>query len=174
MRSIIVFLFVLVGTFLIDQGIKTWAVESAYAIAEENPMHTAPITEESLIGTTLVKGKYIDLELHFNKGVAFSMFAFLGPYMKWIQGGLVLLLLFIIFKEKYLTRYAFPAGLLIGGAIGNVYDRFYHIGVVDYVAWHYTFNYAIFNYADVMIDIAFVIILGMILLMPKKPKISVG
>jgi len=174
MRSIIVFLFVLVGTFLIDQGIKTWAVESAYAIAEENPMHTTPITEESLIGTTLVKGKYIDLELHFNKGVAFSMFAFLGPYMKWIQGGLVLLLLFIIFKEKYLTRYAFPAGLLIGGAIGNVYDRFYHIGVVDYVAWHYTFNYAIFNYADVMIDIAFVIILGMILLMPKKPKISVG
>ena len=170
MRGIIVFLFVLLGTFLIDQGIKTWAVDSAYAIAQAHPNHPVPITEESLVGTTLVKGKYVDLELHFNKGVAFSMFAFLGPYMKWVQGGLVLLLLFIIFKENYLTRYAFPAGLLIGGAMGNVYDRFMHIGVVDYVAWHYTFNYAIFNYADVAIDIAFVIILFMVFVFPEKSK----
>jgi len=170
MRGIIVFIFVLIGTFLVDQGIKNWAVTTAYTIAEANPMHTMPITEESLVGTTLVKGEYIDLELHFNKGVAFSMFAFLGPYMKWVQGALVLLLMFIIYKEKYLNRYAFPAGLLIGGAIGNVYDRFMHIGVVDYVAWHYKFNYAVFNYADVAIDLAFVIILVMVFIFPEKSK----
>lgn len=168
MKGLIVFVLVLVGTFLIDQGIKNWAVETAYVIAEANPTHSVPISEESLIGTTLVTGKYIDLELHFNKGVAFSMFASLGPYMKWIQSGLVLLLLFIIYKENYLNRYAFPAGLLIGGALGNVYDRFMHIGVVDYVAWHYKFNYAIFNYADVAIDVAFVIIVIMVFFIPEK------
>ena len=170
MRGIIIFIFVLVGTFLIDQGIKNWAVTTAHTIAETNPIHTMPITEESLVGTTLVKGEYIDLELHFNKGVAFSMFAFLGPYMKWVQGALVLLLMFIIYKEKYLNRYAFPAGLLIGGAIGNVYDRFIHSGVVDYVAWHYKFNYAVFNYADIAIDLAFVIILVMVFIFPEKSK----
>ena len=170
MRGTIVFIFVLIGTFLIDQGIKDWAVDTAYATVKSNPTHSVPITEESLIGTTLIKGDYADLELHFNKGVAFSMFAFLGPYMKWIQGALVLLLLFIIYKEKYFHRYAFPAGLLIGGAIGNVYDRFMHIGVVDYVAWHYKFNYAVFNYADVAIDLAFVIILLMVFILPEKSK----
>jgi len=170
MREIIVFIFVLIGTFLVDQGIKNWAVTTAYTVAETNPVHTMPITEESLVGTTLVKGEYIDLELHFNKGVAFSMFAFLGPYMKWVQGALVLLLMFIIYKENYLNRYAIPTGLLIGGALGNVYDRFIHIGVVDYVAWHYKFNYAVFNYADVAIDVAFVIILFIVFVFPEKSK----
>jgi len=170
MRGFIVFIFVLIGTFIIDQGIKDWAVGTAYTVAESNPVHAVPITEESLIGTTLIKGNYADLELHFNRGVAFSMLAFLGPYMKWVQAGLVLLLLFIIYKEKYLERYAFPAGLLIGGAIGNVYDRFMHIGVVDYVAWHYKFNYAVFNYADVAIDVAFVIIVLMVFVFPQKSK----
>ena len=168
MRQFIIFFFVLVGTFLVDQGIKTWAVESAYAITQSNPQHVMPITEDALVGTTLRRGECIDLELHFNKGVAFSMFAFLGENMKWIQGGLVLLLLFILFKENYLERYAFPAGLLIGGALGNVYDRFIHIGVVDYVAWHCGFNFAIFNYADVMIDVAFVIILFLYFRETKK------
>lgn len=171
MRGLIVFILVLVGTFIIDQGIKEWAVASAYEIHQVNPT-TVPIAfEENLIGTTLVKGKCIDFELHFNKGVAFSMFAFLGEYMKWIQGGLVLILLFIIYKENYLNRYAFPAGLLIGGALGNVYDRFMHIGVVDYVAWHCGFNFAIFNYADVAIDVAFVIIVIMVFVLPEKSKV---
>ena len=165
MRVWIIFIFVLVGTFMVDQGIKTWAVTTAYKIHQTLPTNT---TETALIGTTLVKGKCIDLELHFNKGVAFSMFAFLGPYMKWLQGALVLGLFLIILKENYLQRYAFPAGLLIGGALGNIYDRFHHIGVVDYVAWHCGFHFAVFNYADVMIDLAFVIIIFMVYLFPEK------
>ena len=165
MRVWIIFIFVLVGTFMVDQGIKTWAVTTAYEIHQTLPTNT---TETALIGTTLVKGKCIDLELHFNKGVAFSMFAFLGPYMKWLQGTLVLGLFLIILKENYLQRYAFPAGLLMGGALGNIYDRFHHIGVVDYVAWHCGFHFAVFNYADVMIDLAFVIIIFMVYLFPEK------
>lgn len=172
MRNMIIFLFVLLGTFLIDQGIKAWAVETAYAIAYENPNQMKPVTEDALVGTVLKKGSCIDLELHFNKGVAFSMFAFLGEYMKWIQGTLVLFLLFMIFKEGYLRQYAFPAGLLIGGALGNVYDRFVHTGVVDYVAWHCGFHFAIFNYADVSIDLAFVIIIFIYLKQNKEKKES--
>ena len=163
-----IFIFVLVGTFMVDQGIKTWAVTTAYKTHQSLPAVSKSVTETALIGTTLVKGQCIDLELHFNKGVAFSMFAFLGPYMKWLQGALVLGLFLIILKENYLQRYAFPAGLLMGGALGNIYDRFHHIGVVDYVAWHCGFHFAVFNYADVMIDLAFVIIIFMVYLFPEK------
>jgi len=131
MRAFAIFLFVLVGTFMIDQSIKSLFVEG-YSRA----------------------GGCIDLELHYNKGVAFSMFAFLGPYLKWIQAVLVVGILFFVLKEGYIRRYAFPIGLLIGGAMGNVYDRFVYGGVVDYVAWHCGFNFAVFNFADIAIDVA--------------------
>ena len=176
MRGLIVFLIVSVSVFVIDQGIKVWAVSSSYEIKQQQyqkryhkELKKSDISEASLVGTTLKKGKYIDLELHFNKGVAFSMFKSLGPYVKWIQASLVLLILYFIFTEGYLTLYAFPAGLIIGGALGNVYDRFYHIGVVDYVAWHYKFDYAIFNFADIAIDIAFIII---VIMLYRTPKVS--
>jgi len=135
MRSFFVFLLVAIGTFLIDQNIKTLFVEGYYRA-----------------------GECIDLELHYNRGVAFSMFAFVGPYLKWIQSMLIIGILYYVLKEGYIKRYAFPIGLLVGGALGNLYDRFIHEGVVDYVAWHCGFNFAIFNFADVMINVAVLLI----------------
>jgi signal peptidase II len=137
MRSFAVFLLVALGTFIIDQSIKALFLEGYYRA-----------------------GECIDLQLHFNKGVAFSMFAFAGPYLKWIQAGLIATILYYVLKEGYIRQYAFPVGLLIGGAIGNLYDRFVHDGVVDYVAWHCGFDFAVFNYADVAIDLAVVWILA--------------
>ena len=145
MRAFWVFFLVLLGIFIIDQNIKSIFVEGYYRA-----------------------GECIDLELHYNKGVAFSMLAFLGPYLKWIQAVLVLVILFVVFKEGYIKRYAFPVGLLVGGALGNVYDRFLHEGVVDYVAWHCGFNFAVFNFADVAIDIAVVWILIMVYFFPEE------
>jgi len=147
MRVFAVFFLVLLGTFIIDQNIKSVFVEGYYR-----------------------EGECIDLVLHYNKGVAFSMFAFLGPYLKWIQTLLVVVILFVIFKEGYLKRYAFPAGLLVGGALGNVYDRFVHEGVVDYVAWHCGFDFAVFNFADVAIDLAVVWILILVYFFKEEPE----
>jgi signal peptidase II len=147
MRVFAIFIMVILGTFIIDQNIKSIFVDGYYRA-----------------------GECIDLELHYNKGVAFSMLSFLGPYLKWIQALLILVILYVVFAEGYIRRYAFPAGLLIGGALGNVYDRFIHEGVVDYVAWHCGFNFAVFNFADVAIDIAVVWILVMVYFFDKKPK----
>ena len=147
MRAIFIFLLVAIGTFIIDQNIKMLFVEGYYRA-----------------------GECIDLELHYNKGVAFSMFSFMGPYLKWIQSLLIIGILFFVFKEGYLKRYAFPVGLLIGGALGNVYDRFVHEGVVDYIAWHCGFNFAVFNYADVAIDLAIVWIIIMVYFFPKESE----
>jgi len=135
----VVFFLVVIGTFMVDQAIKQLFVEGGYYL----------------------EGSCINLELHYNKGVAFSMFAFLGEYLKWIQIVMVSLVLGLVVYEGYLKKYAFAIGLIVGGALGNIYDRFYHEGVVDYVAWHCGFNFAVFNYADVMIDLG----VGLILLL---------
>ncbi len=147
MRAIAVFLLVALGTFIIDQNIKLLFVEGYYRA-----------------------GTCIDLELHYNKGVAFSMLAFVGPYLKWIQSLLIVGILYYVFSEGYIKRYAFPVGLLIGGALGNVYDRFVHEGVVDYIAWHCGFNFAVFNYADIAIDLAVAWIIVMLYFFPEESR----
>ncbi|MDR2099702.1 MAG: signal peptidase II [Campylobacteraceae bacterium] len=115
--------------------------------------------------------KIISLYLVLNKGVAFSMFAFLGESLKYIQIALVFVLLVIAYYEKefFLKNYI-AVGMLFGAACGNIYDRFVEGGVVDYIAWHYGFEFAVFNFADVMINFAvFLIILKMLFTKRKKP-----
>jgi len=127
--------FTLIGIFIIDQNIKMLFVDGFRYYTD-----------------------CIDLILVYNKGVAFSMFAFLAEYLKYIQLVLVTGVLAYVFYLKKLC-YAFPMGLLLGGAFSNIYDRFIHAGVVDMVYWHCGFNFAVFNFADVMIDVAVVWIL---------------
>ena len=127
-----VLLFALVGIFIVDQNIKTLFVEGFRYYTE-----------------------CIDLILVYNKGVAFSMFAFLDEYLKYIQLVMVSGVLLYLFYLKELC-YALPGGILLGAAFSNIYDRFIHEGVVDMVYWHCGFDFAVFNFADVMIDLAVV------------------
>jgi len=135
-RKFAIFGFALIGVFLIDQGLKE-LFESGYNW----------------------QSSCISLELHINKGVAFSMLAFLGENLKWLQLALIGLLAYLAIGEGWLKKYPLSVGLLAGGALGNLYDRFIKGGVTDFVAWHCGFNFAVFNFADVMIDLAIALIL---------------
>lgn len=115
------------------------------------------------------KSEFIDLILVYNKGVAFSMFSFLGENLKYIQLALIAVLLGYLFGQKELLRsHSTAFGLLLGGGCSNILDRFVHGGVVDYIFWHKWFNFAVFNFADMMIDLAIVIILIQSFLYRKK------
>ncbi|ANE33414.1 signal peptidase II [Campylobacter hyointestinalis] len=115
------------------------------------------------------KSEFIDLILVYNKGVAFSMFSFLGENLKYIQLALIAVLLGYLFGQKELLRsHSAAFGLLLGGGCSNILDRFVHGGVVDYIFWHKWFNFAVFNFADMMIDLAIVIILIQSFLYRKK------
>ena len=142
-RLCVIMLFSMVGVFIVDQNIKMLFVDGFRYYTD-----------------------CIDLILVYNKGVAFSMFAFLEDSLKYIQLVLVSgILSYIIYMKK--ICYAFPSGLMIGGALSNIYDRFIHGGVVDMVYWHCGFNFAVFNFADVMIDIAVI----WLLVLNFKPKL---
>jgi len=130
LRLSAVLFFTLFGIFIIDQNIKMLFVDGFRYYTD-----------------------CIDLILVYNKGVAFSMFSFLAEYLKYIQLVLVTGVVAYVFYLKKVC-YAFPMGLLLGGAFSNIYDRFIHGGVVDMVYWHCGFNFAVFNFADVMIDVA--------------------
>ncbi len=132
LKSLLLILFVAMGIFVADQALKTIFVEGFRYYTQ-----------------------CIDLILVYNKGVAFSMFAFLAESLKWIQ---LALLVGVVGYTLWLKQrcYLLPIGVMVGAGLSNVADRFIHGGVVDYVYWHCGFNFAVFNAADVMIDIAVV------------------
>jgi len=105
------------------------------------------------------KSRCISLVLAINKGVAFSMFSFLGNNLKYIQLFLILGLFIYFFKEKILQKHPFISGILFGAALSNLFDRFLRGGVVDYVYWHCGFDFAIFNFADTMIDLSIILLI---------------
>lgn len=107
-----------------------------------------------------VRGPYMSLQLAYNYGVAFSMFSFLAEYLKYIQLALVGIGSIYLYKNQdVFLDYYIPIALLYAGGLSNILDRFTYGGVVDYFYWHYGFEFAIFNFADVMIDLAVVIII---------------
>ena len=117
------------------------------------------------------KSKCISLILVLNKGVAFSMFSFLGENLKYIQLVLILVLLSYFFKEKILSKYPIISGILFGAALSNLIDRFLRGGVVDYVYYHCGFDFAVFNFADTMIDLS-IALLFYFYFLKKDAKIS--
>lgn len=120
-----------------------------------------------------LQGPVMSLQLAYNYGVAFSMFSFLAEYLKYIQLALVLAGTIYLYKNQEVFKdYYVPVALLYAGGLSNILDRFTYGGVVDYLYWHYLFDFAIFNLADVIIDLAIVIIIYKQIKESKKAKIE--
>jgi len=118
-----------------------------------------------------VKGPIMSLQLAYNYGVAFSMFSFLAEYLKYIQLALVLAGTIYLLKNKNVfEEYYIPIALLFAGGLSNILDRFTYGAVVDYFYWHYGFEFAIFNLADVIINISVAIIIYMQIKQARKEK----
>ena len=138
MKQLKISLIIFVGLFLVDQFVKYGFANWGWD----------------------VDGPIMSLKLAYNYGVAFSMFAFLAENLKYIQLGIVLIaVIYLIKNEEVFKEYYIPIALLFAGGLSNILDRFTYGGVVDYFYWHYGFEFAIFNFADVIIDLAVAIII---------------
>lgn len=111
----------------------------------------------------------LSITLAFNKGVAFSMLAFLEGWLKYLQLALLAGIALVLAREKEFWRaHYLPLAILLSAGASNLLDRFVHGGVVDYIYWHYGFEFAIFNFADVMINVAVAIFLYQAFIFKRK------
>lgn len=118
-------------------------------------------------------GECISLILVYNYGVAFSMLSFLEGKLKYIQIVVMLgIILYLALNRDLFRLYYIPAALVIAGGVSNIYDRFIHGGVVDYIYWHCGFDFAVFNLADVIINIGVILILVINYKVGKDKKIT--
>jgi len=148
-KLFIVFVLSFIGIFIIDQNIKAIFLDGYRWY-----------------------GDYFSLILTYNKGVAFSMFSFLEGNLKYVQIALLSgVVLYLIFNKEVFQKYALPIGMILGAGSSNIYDRFIHGGVVDYFYWHKWFDFAVFNFADFIINISVGLIVLISLLDSKKIKL---
>ena len=126
-------------------------------------------------------GQSIDLlpvfswTLAYNTGAAFSFLSDAGGWQRWFF--IVLALGVCTAMTVWLTRLPANAkvlmagiGLLVGGALGNVYDRFVLGYVIDFIHVHYqTWHFPAFNVADCGITIgAVLLVIDSLFLEPKR------
>lgn len=117
---------------------------------------------------------FFDLRWTQNFGVSLGMFEATSPEMRWGLVALTGLIAAVVFVWMLRERSMFEItglGLILGGALGNIRDRFELGYVIDYADFHIgTFRpFLIFNVADACITIGVLIILARALFMREKP-----
>jgi signal peptidase II len=107
---------------------------------------------------------FFDLVLVFNRGAAFSFLAEHSGWQRWfftvLAVGISGWLLTLMHHHRHEKLLPAAFALIIGGALGNVYDRMVHGAVVDFLHFHYAgWSWPAFNLADSAITVGVVMML---------------
>ena len=127
------------GAFMLDQLTKALAMASGEALTR---------------GIEVVP--FFNLVLLRNTGVTFGMFAgqALGQWPFILFTGAVVVALSVWLSRTSNARQTASLGAIIGGALGNILDRFRFGGVTDFLDFHLAgYHWPAFNFADTAIVI---------------------
>ncbi len=102
--------------------------------------------------STYVTGFFNIVRAH-NTGAAFSFLANAGGWQRWfftaIGVAATLLIVWMLRSHGGQKLFAFALSCILGGALGNVVDRFIHGYVVDFLDFHLAgWHFPAFNVAD--------------------------
>ncbi len=100
--------------------------------------------------------KFINIYFIWNEGIAFGLLNFGNQLIYNLISGLIafvsLVILYLTFKYKHSTGYFFA--MILGGSLGNLFDRIKFSKVPDFIDLHYNeFHWFIFNIADIFITL---------------------
>lgn len=115
-----------------------------------------------------------DLRLSYNTGAAFSFLADAGGFQRWFfvviaVGVSAMLVVWMKRTPRWQWWVGIAQALVLGGALGNLYDRVVQGYVIDFISLHYgEYYFAVFNLADVAISVgATLLIIDMLFLEGK-------
>lgn len=131
------------AVLVIDQATKLWLL-FVFDLGRKGAVKVTP---------------FFDLVLAWNTGISYGWFQNEGPLGQTILLAIkaTAIVLLAVWMARSDTRMAvIGLGLIIGGAIGNAIDRLVYGAVVDFALFHVqiggqTFNWYVFNVADVAI-----------------------
>ena len=116
---------------------------------------------------------FLNFYLIWNTGIGFGLASMEANIYYHILTLIILIinigLIFFLIKSKGI--YTYLIALIIGGSLGNLFDRIYYYAVPDFIDLHLgNYHWFIFNVADIFISVG---IIGLMLVeLTKKEKIS--
>ena len=103
---------------------------------------------------------FLNIDLIWNIGVGFGLFStdnsLIYNFLSFFIFIVITVLFYIFIKSSNLDKLIYA--IIIGGALGNFYDRLVFKGVPDFIDFHYNnFHWFTFNAADIFISIGIII-----------------
>ena len=118
--------------------------------------------DNKLFGSEIFSSNFLNIYLIWNEGIAFGLFSFNEKIFYNLLTIIILIIILITFimtiKSDGFKKYSLL--MILGGALGNVFDRLYYKAVPDFIDFHIgNFHWFIFNVADIFITIGILFML---------------
>lgn len=142
---------------------RKWMSVSAVVFALD--IYTKHLIQNAFEYAELLKiTRFFDLVRYHNEGAAFSFLSNAGGWQKWFFSGIsmiaILVITYLIKKHQSQKLFCLGLALLLGGAIGNLYDRLTLGYVVDFLSFHVNdWFWPAFNVADSAICVGVALLL---------------
>ena len=125
------------------------------------------------LGSEIFSSKFLNITLIWNEGIAFGFFSFDEKYyyniLTLIISLIIIGILIFILKSNGTQKYALL--MILGGALGNLFDRIFYKAVPDFFDFHIgDFHWFIFNVADIFITIGVIFMILIELISTNKEK----
>ena len=119
--------------------------------------------DKKFFGSEIYSSKFLNIELYWNTGIAFGLFSFDEKFyynlLTIIICLIILIIIWLMLKSKGFEKISFL--LIIGGSLGNIYDRIYYSAVPDFIDIHYNnYHWFIFNVADIFITVGIIFLIS--------------
>ena len=139
-KNFYISLIIIISIFSLDR------ISKLYVIYESKKMYVKE----------LYASKYLNITLIWNEGIAFGLFSFdqnnLYNLLTLIIVLITIVILIMIINSQGFKKYALL--MILGGALGNLFDRIISKAVPDFIDFHIAeFHWFIFNVADIFITI---------------------
>jgi signal peptidase II len=116
---------------------------------------------------------FLNLYLIWNKGIAFGLFSFEKTLIyNFITFLIILINFFIVYLIITNNNYQiYFLTLILGGSLGNLFDRLYYKSVPDFIDFHINeYHWFIFNVADIFICLGVICLILLEIFFTKKIK----
>ena len=131
--------------------------------------------DKNNLGSDIFNSTYLNIELIWNKGIAFGLLSFNESYLyniiSLIIAIIIIVLIIMSLKNQGFKRYSLL--MVVGGALGNLHDRIFFNAVPDFIDFHIgNFHWFIFNVSDIFITLGVISMIVLELFDNKNEKIQ--
>ena len=155
-RSNIISILLIGSIFLIDRFSKIKIIN--YILSNNNSIYV---------------NNYLNLDLVWNTGIGFGLFDLDPGILYHLISALIffIIILLIFFAIRATDSEKLLYSIILGGALGNFYDRAFYFAVPDFIDIHFNdYHWFTFNIADIFISLGIILFILKEIIFGKNEK----